>query len=55
VSERDVLLFLTDMLEAIEKIERYIVGLSFDRFERNDMVIDALVRNLEIIGEAAKR
>jgi uncharacterized protein with HEPN domain len=54
MSKRDVRLFLNDMLEAIEKIERYIAVLSFEQFERNDMVIDAVVRNLEIIGEAAR-
>ena len=52
--KRDVRLFLHDMLEAIEKIERYTAGLGFEEFEANDMVVDAVVRNLEIIGEAAK-
>ena len=50
--KRDIRLFLLDMLEAIEKIERYIVGLTFEGFEYNEMVVDAVVRNLEIIGEA---
>jgi uncharacterized protein with HEPN domain len=54
MSKRDVRLFLHDMREAIEKIERYIAALSLEQFERNDMVIDAVVRNLEIIGEAAR-
>lgn len=54
MSKRDVRLFLHDMLEAIEKVERYTSGLSFAQFESNDLVVDAVVRNLEIIGEAAK-
>lgn len=54
MSKRDPRLFLTDMLEAIEKIERYTAGLSLDQFEANDMVLDAVVRNLEIVGEAAR-
>jgi uncharacterized protein with HEPN domain len=54
MSKRDPRLFLTDMLEAIEKIDRYTDGLSFVQFEANDMVSDAVVRNLEIIGEAAR-
>jgi len=54
MSKRDPRLFLTDMLEAIEKIERYTAGLSFDQFEANEIVLDAVVRNLEIIGEAAR-
>ncbi len=41
------------MLESIDKIERYTAGLSFDQFEANEMVVDAVVRNLEIIGKAA--
>ena len=54
MSKRDPRLFLTDMLESIEKIDRYTDGLSFDQFEASDMVLDAVVRNLEIIGEAAR-
>jgi uncharacterized protein with HEPN domain len=54
MSKRDVRLFLHDMLEAINKIERYVAGLSFAQFESNDLVVDAVVRNLEVIGEAAK-
>jgi uncharacterized protein with HEPN domain len=54
MSKRDVRLFLNDILEAIRKIERYMAGLSFESFVQNDLVVDAVVRNLEIIGEAAK-
>lgn len=54
MSKRDVRLFLNDMLEAINKVERYTAGLSFEGFASNEMVIDALTRNLEVIGEAAK-
>jgi uncharacterized protein with HEPN domain len=42
------------MLEAIEKIERFTAKLKFEEFEHDDMVVDAVVRNLEIIGESAK-
>ena len=55
MSKRDPGLFLTDMLESIEKVQRYTSGLSFDEFEANDMALDAVVRNLEIIGEAARQ
>jgi uncharacterized protein with HEPN domain len=53
MSKRDPRLFLIDMLESIEKVERYTAELSFEEFEANDMVLDAVVRNLEVIGEAA--
>jgi uncharacterized protein with HEPN domain len=35
-------------------IESYTEGLDFEEFRRNPMVIDAVVRNLEIIGEACR-
>ena len=54
MSKRDLRLFLTDMLEAIEKIERYTQGLTLEELWENDLVADAVVRNLEIIGEAAR-
>jgi uncharacterized protein with HEPN domain len=55
MSKRDVRLFLADMLEAIEKTERYTTGLTLEQFEADDMIVDAVVRNLEIIGEAARQ
>jgi uncharacterized protein with HEPN domain len=42
------------MLNAISKVERFTAGLDYERFESNEMVIDAVVRNLEVIGEAAR-
>ncbi len=53
--ERDVRLFLLDMLESIAKIERYIDSLDKAAFVANDMALDAVTRNLEIIGEAARQ
>lgn len=54
MSKRDVRLFLNDMLEAIEKVENYTSDVTFDQFQESDLLIDAVVRNLEIIGEAAR-
>lgn len=51
---KDALLYIEDILEAIRKIERYTAGLSLESFAAEEMVVDAVVRNLEIIGEAAK-
>lgn len=51
---RDYKLYLEDILEAIEKIERYTENLIFEEFKKNDLVVDAVIRNLEIIGEAVK-
>ncbi len=51
---RDYRLYLEDILQCATRITRYIEGLGFDEFISGDMVMDAVLRNLEIIGEAAK-
>jgi uncharacterized protein with HEPN domain len=43
-----------DILGAIGKIERYTDGLTFERFQADEKTIDAVVRNLEVIGEAVR-
>jgi uncharacterized protein with HEPN domain len=48
------LTYLRHILDAIEKIDRYLAGTDFGAFSDNDMMIDAVVRELEIIGEAAR-
>ena len=48
------LVYLKDMLNAIDKIGRYVDGISYEKFKTNSLLCDAVVRNLEIIGEAAK-
>lgn len=45
--------YFEDILESIEKIRRYLGKASFNEFLENEMLIDAVIRNLEIIGEAA--
>ena len=55
MSPRDWRLFIEDMLEAIAKINRYTGGVNFEIFSQDERTIDAVVRNLEIIGEAARR
>ena len=52
---RDHRVYIDDILEALRKIERYVKGLNFERFSQDDKTIDAVVRNFEVIGEAAKR
>ena len=53
--ERNWKLFIMDMLESINKIEKYIEGLNYEQFIRDEKTKDAVVRNLEIIGEAANQ
>lgn len=50
---RNVNLYLEDMLAAMRKIFKYVKGQTFDSFGKDAKTIDAVVRNLEIIGEAA--
>jgi uncharacterized protein with HEPN domain len=45
---------INDILEAIEKVCRYTEGMSFGTFSADEKTVDAVVRNLEIIGEAAR-
>ncbi len=56
MSKRDFKIFVQDMLFSVEKIERYTSGIkSFEEFSNQDIVVDAVLRNLEIIGEAASK
>jgi uncharacterized protein with HEPN domain len=48
-------LYLNDILEAMKKIEKYMGSITFDEFSRDIMLVDAVIRNFEIIGEAAKQ
>lgn len=52
---RSVSVYLNDMLRACEKIARYGGGLGRESFAADERTIDAVIRNLEIVGEAAKR
>jgi uncharacterized protein with HEPN domain len=43
-----------DILDAIARIQRYVEGLTFEQFLADQKTVDAVVRNLEIIGEAVR-
>lgn len=45
---------IADILDCIVKIQRYTKGYTFDDFQDDDKTIDSVLRNLEIIGEAAR-
>ena len=55
MSLRSVRLLIDDMLERIGRIERFLTGLERDAFLRDEKTADSVVRNLEVIGEAASR
>ena len=47
--------YVEDIRIAIERIQRYTTGMSRGQFEKDEKTQDAVIRNLEIIGEAAKK
>ncbi len=51
---RDYGLYLDDVINSIEKIERYTEGMDCEGLQNDDKTFDAVIRNLEIIGEAVK-
>ena len=52
---RDPRFFLQDILDSTAKVFSYTNGLTQEEFEANGMAYDAVIRNLEVIGEAAKQ
>jgi uncharacterized protein with HEPN domain len=53
--KRDPDLLVQDMLEAARKIEFYIAGIEHSSFLLDEKTVDAVVRNLEVLGEAARQ
>jgi len=47
-------MFVEDMLEAMDKIDRYTKGLPYEKFVKNSILIDEVIGNLEIIGETSE-
>jgi uncharacterized protein with HEPN domain len=52
--DRTYKMYLEDLLLAMNRIGEYIEGLSFIDFKKDYRTVDAVIRNFEIIGEAAK-
>lgn len=51
---RDWRLRIEDILECIGKISHYTDGMGVDAFRENGLVVDAVIRNISVIGEAAR-
>lgn len=54
MSKRNWMLFIEDIVESIRKIDEYIKKIEYKQFAEDEKTVDAVVRNLEIIGEASK-
>jgi uncharacterized protein with HEPN domain len=52
--KRDHSLYLDDIIEATGKILEYTAGMEFEDFRKDSKTVDAVIRNFEILGEAAK-
>ena len=55
VEERNPVNFLIYILDSIEKIENFVEGFDFEEFSKDPKTIYAVIRALEIIGEATKK
>ena len=51
---RSVLARLADILDAIDGIESSVTGLSFQQFEESWVVLNAVVRGIEVVSEASR-
>jgi len=51
--KKEIRIFIEDISKSIEKIEEYTYGMSKEGFFRASQVQDAVIRRLEMIGEAA--
>lgn len=52
---RDPELYISDIINSCEKIITYTASIHFHDFSKDEKTYDAVVRNLEIIGEASKK
>lgn len=52
---RDVRVYLADIAERCDRISRYVADMDETAWASDDLTQDAVVRNLEVIGEAVKR
>jgi uncharacterized protein with HEPN domain len=52
---RDPKLYIKDIIDAMETLEKFIEGMDFEEFRGDDKTTSAAIRKFEIIGEAAKQ
>ncbi|MBX2930213.1 MAG: DUF86 domain-containing protein [Saprospiraceae bacterium] len=46
--------YLEDILDAISAVRRFVEGMDFEDFKNDDKTFSAVLRKLEVIGEATK-
>lgn len=55
MSKREPSLLIEDMIESANKILNYTQNLTYEQFVKDSRTVDAVIRNFEIIGEAASK
>lgn len=52
--KRDYKLYIKDIIDSISKIQKYIFNINLEQFKKDERLQDAVIRRIEIIGEAIK-
>ncbi len=52
--ERNAKVYVCVIIEATDRIDQYLSGLTFEEFSKDNKTVDAVIRNFAVIGEAAK-
>ena len=47
--------YLEDLLDGLRKSRQFVAGMDFEQFSKDDKTVYAVIRALEVVGEAAKR
>ena len=55
MKSRDLRDHLQDILDAVNDIERFVADMSYEQFIKDKKTLNAVVRSIEVIGEASKR
>jgi uncharacterized protein with HEPN domain len=55
MKRRDYTDYLQDVLDSINDVKSFTEGMSFREFKRDKKTVNAVVRSIEVIGEASKR
>jgi len=53
--KKNNLIYLKQIIDYVDKIEGYVSGISFEDFEKNGLLQDGVMRNIELIGETARK
>lgn len=52
---KNYVIYLKDILQSMESIEKFVAGSNFEEFKKDDKTASAVIRKFEIIGEATKK